>query len=193
MAKQPPADRTMQIFKDSRFRKGTFLRRPNRFLVECDTGDRVVRAHLPNPGRLRELLLPGSTLFLQRHGRESGRRTGYTAVAVEREGEPVLLHTSVTNDAAHFLLGKGLVPGLEGYRVARREVTVGRSRFAGDSRPRHRKAFRRFPQSAHRTKEDRRTHRPPLRAGPRRGAGESDGQGDCRLVEGGPDPFPPCP
>jgi sugar fermentation stimulation protein A len=119
----------MQIFKESRFLKGTFLRRPNRFLVECDTGSTVVRAHLPNPGRLRELLLPGSTLFLQRHGRDSKRRTGYTAVAVEREGEPVLLHTSVTNDAAHYLLGKGLVPGLEGYRVARREVTVGRSRF----------------------------------------------------------------
>jgi len=119
----------MQVFKESRFQQAKFLRRPNRFIVECDTGGDVVRAHLPNPGRLRELLLPGSTVFLQRHRRDTGRKTGYTAVAVEREGEPVLLHTSATNDAAHRLLENGLVPGLEEYRVARREVTVGRSRF----------------------------------------------------------------
>ncbi len=109
--------------------KATFLRRPNRFVVLCRLGKSNVRAYLPNPGRLRELLLPGCSLFLL--GAEAGkmRSTDFTVVAVERKGRPVLLHTHYTNIVARWLLDKGLVPGLEKYRVAGSEVSVGRSRF----------------------------------------------------------------
>jgi len=86
-----------------------------------------IRAHLPNPGRMRELLLPGSAVVLEKHPPGSGRRTRYTAVAVEKKRTPVLLHTSRTNTVACRLLQMGLVPGLEGYRVEKREVTVGGS------------------------------------------------------------------
>ncbi len=57
------------------------------------------------------------------------RKTRYTAVAVEREGLPVMLHTHRTNHVAHYLLDRGKVPGLEGARVKSSEVRVGRSRF----------------------------------------------------------------
>ncbi|MFC1889260.1 DNA/RNA nuclease SfsA, partial [Thermodesulfobacteriota bacterium] len=49
--------------------------------------------------------------------------------AVERDGLPILLHTHKTNDAAGYLIGLGAIPGLEGARVVRAEVKVGRSRF----------------------------------------------------------------
>ena len=38
-------------------REGRFLRRLNRFVVEADLEGRAIRAHLPNPGRLLELLV----------------------------------------------------------------------------------------------------------------------------------------
>jgi sugar fermentation stimulation protein A len=106
-----------------------FESRLNRFLVRCRDGNRLIRAFLPNPGRLMELLLPGRRLYLVRDGVMPSRKTTYTVVAVEREGLPIMLHTHRTNDVAHYLLRHQMVPGLEGASVKAREVRVGQSRF----------------------------------------------------------------
>jgi sugar fermentation stimulation protein A len=107
-----------------------FIRRPNRFLVECDYEGRVIRAYLPNPGRLQELLLPDSRLLIVEE-ETPGRATRFTVVGVVRDDAdcPIMLHTGQTNAAARHLLEKRLIPGLEGAAVVRQEVTVGRSRF----------------------------------------------------------------
>jgi sugar fermentation stimulation protein A len=89
----------------------------------------MVDAFLPNPGRLRELLLPGRSIHLVREEGLPRRKTDYTAVAVERHGHPIVLHTHRTNDVARHLIEVGLIPGLKGARVSRAEVRVGRSRF----------------------------------------------------------------
>ncbi|MFQ5330139.1 MAG: DNA/RNA nuclease SfsA [Thermodesulfobacteriota bacterium] len=108
--------------------KAVFLSRPNRFVVICDLDGREVRAFLPNPGRLWELLLPGVVVYLEEAFRE-GRKLPFTAVAVERDGHPVMLHTHTNNDVAHHLIERGLIPAIEGAAIVRREVTVGRSRL----------------------------------------------------------------
>jgi sugar fermentation stimulation protein A len=108
--------------------RARFLERPNRFVVYCELDGRRVKAYLPNPGRLAELFLPGVTLHLIRSDAKE-RRTAYTAVAVERDGVPVMLHTHRTNDVAEYLLERGKVPGLEDTEILKREVTHGRSRF----------------------------------------------------------------
>lgn len=55
--------------------RAEFVDRPNRFLViaQLESGD-VVRAHCADPGRLRELLRPGATVYLSRSQRP-GRTT----------------------------------------------------------------------------------------------------------------------
>jgi len=106
-----------------------FTSRPNRFVVECVLDGKVVRAHLPNPGRLWELLLPGATLYLTRLPPAPGRRLEHLAVAVERDGAPVMLHTHHTNTVAAQLIREGRVPGLEGAVIVRPEHRVGHSRF----------------------------------------------------------------
>jgi sugar fermentation stimulation protein A len=50
-------------------------------------------------------------------------------VAIEREGLPVLAHTHRTNDLVEHLLRRGILPGLEGAEIARREARHGNSRF----------------------------------------------------------------
>jgi len=109
--------------------KASFLARPNRFTVICQRDGREITAYLPNPGRLWELLLPGRTLYLiKRKGRNpSGLQ--FTVLAVEKEGCPIFLHTHLTNEVAHYLLDRGMVPGLEAARVVRREISLGGSRF----------------------------------------------------------------
>lgn len=106
-----------------------FVSRPNRFLVKCDLDGLVVEAFLPNPGRLQELLLPGSNLYLAREGISASRKTEYTVVGVECGNNLIMLHTHLTNEAVGCLLENHLVPGLEGAAVVRREVRVGHSRF----------------------------------------------------------------
>ncbi|MCK5862605.1 MAG: DNA/RNA nuclease SfsA, partial [Candidatus Hydrogenedentes bacterium] len=108
-----------------------FISRPNRFLVICE-GEKCgrVKAFLPNPGRLLELLLPDAPLYLIHNaGKSTSRATEYTVLAVEQDGKPLLLHTHWCNAMAQQLLDAGAIPGLEKTRVVRPEVKVGHSRF----------------------------------------------------------------
>ena len=57
------------------------------------------------------------------------RKNVFTAVAVEREGVPIFLHTHRTNDVAVYLINRGKIPGWKGARVIGREIQIGRSRF----------------------------------------------------------------
>jgi len=107
--------------------KASYLRRLNRFLLECECRGKRVKAYLPNPGRLWELLIGGRTLYLTEA--PDGRATRYTVLAVERDGIPVLLHTHLTNRVVGELLRRGMIPGLEDARVLKPEVSIGRSRF----------------------------------------------------------------
>ena len=114
--------------------RARFVSRPNRFLVQCEAGqNKKIRAFLPNPGRLWELLLPGATLYLRRdkrmERRPRKRKTQHTVLAVERDGWPIFLHTHETNGVAQHLLENELVPPLNGSRIIQAEVRVGRSRF----------------------------------------------------------------
>ncbi len=118
----------LRPFQSDPLIKAAFVDRPNRFLVRCRLPHgEVVEAHMPNPGRMWELLLPEATLYLAPAAKE--RKTRYTALAVERDGRPVFLHTHWTNRVARFLIENRLVPGLKRARVRQAEVTVGRSRF----------------------------------------------------------------
>jgi sugar fermentation stimulation protein A len=109
--------------------RGIFLRRPNRFIVECTVNGLGARAYLPNPGRLWELFFPGVNLYLVEHDESYEGSTDYTVVAVERDGVPVMLHTHVNNLVARQLIEQGRIPGLENASIVKPEVTVGKSRF----------------------------------------------------------------
>ena len=108
--------------------KATYLDRPNRFTLVCRLNGKKVKAFLPNPGRLWELLLPGVTVYLEKASNQD-RKLHYTVVAIQRENHPVMVHTHRTNDLVDHLLRKRLIPGLEDAKVVRREVKHGRSRF----------------------------------------------------------------
>jgi len=109
--------------------RARFVRRPNRFLVECKWRGVNLPAFLPNPGRLQELLLRGRLIHLVREEKFQGRKTRYTAIAVDRDGYPIMLHTHRTNEVARHLLQRRKIPGLERARIVKSEIRVGRSRF----------------------------------------------------------------
>lgn len=106
-----------------------FLNRPNRFIVECLLNNKKIRAYLPNPGRLWELLFPGAIVYLEETASVPEKKTVHTCVAVEKDDTPVMLHTHHTNTVVHELITQGRIPGLEGYRIVRPEVPFKNSRF----------------------------------------------------------------
>lgn len=118
--------RVLNLF--GRTEKAIFLKRPNRFVVVCNLNRKTIQAFLPNPGRLWELLLPGAVLYLEKSPQRE-RKLPYTVVAIEREGRPVMAHTHRTNDLVEHLLREGMIPGLEGTEILKREIRHGNSRF----------------------------------------------------------------
>jgi sugar fermentation stimulation protein A len=95
-----------------------------------------VEAHLPDPGRLRELLVPGRRVLLAAAANPE-RRTRWTLVLVQTPAGDgwVSLDTTVPNRllARHFqeteARGEDPLAELPGWRPGRAEVTVGASRF----------------------------------------------------------------
>jgi len=66
--------------------EGRFLRRPNRFVVHAEVdGKGEVVAHLADPGRLKELLVPGRRMGLRPEPPSETRSTRWTALLVEAE------------------------------------------------------------------------------------------------------------
>ncbi|MDH7499678.1 MAG: DNA/RNA nuclease SfsA [candidate division NC10 bacterium] len=108
--------------------KAIFLDRPNRFTLLCRLHGKAVKAFLPNPGRLWELLLPGARVYLERVVRPNAALP-YTAVAIEKGNRPVMVHTQRANDLVESLLRRDLIPSLEGAEILKREASHGRSRF----------------------------------------------------------------
>ncbi len=107
----------------------SFTSRPNRFVVLCTLEGTTVRAYLPNPGRLWELLFPGVTLALVKFPPSTERKLKYLVVAVQQHNGWIMLHTHHTNTVARRLIERNSIPGLEGAEIVQPEYKVGSSRF----------------------------------------------------------------
>lgn len=107
----------------------SFLSRPNRFVVLCDIKGKTVRAYLPNPGRLWELLFPGTKLGIVKYPPNPERKLKYLVVAVEHGNQWIMLHTHHTNTVARMLIESDRISGLEGAEIVQPEYKMGNSRF----------------------------------------------------------------
>ncbi|SHH84741.1 sugar fermentation stimulation protein A [Butyrivibrio fibrisolvens DSM 3071] len=67
----------------SNITRGTFIKRPNRFIAEVNIDGRKEIVHVKNTGRCKELLVPGSEVWLTAPG-TPGRKTKYDLVAVRK-------------------------------------------------------------------------------------------------------------
>jgi sugar fermentation stimulation protein A len=109
--------------------QGTFLERTNRFTVIFTTPEEDEKAHLRDPGRLKELLIPGVRLLLRKALNPDSRKTKYDVIAVWSKGIWVLINSGFHSDLAAELLESRLVPEFLDYEVKKREFTFGMSRI----------------------------------------------------------------
>jgi sugar fermentation stimulation protein A len=105
-----------------------FVRRDNRFRVTVAMGGQHVAAHLPNSGRLGELLTPGRPVWL-RPASSQARRTGHDLSLVEYAGTLVSVDARLPNRLLHEALLAARLPALRAYSDIRRESHRGDSRL----------------------------------------------------------------
>jgi sugar fermentation stimulation protein A len=113
---------------------GKFLSRTSRFSILAELGieggeGMVVECHLPNPGRLEELLIPGSSLILQPADDPERRKTKFDVFAVVTEGGTVVVDSRAANMIAKEGFASGELPKFSGYSLVRTEPPFGRSRL----------------------------------------------------------------
>ncbi|MCL4235404.1 MAG: DNA/RNA nuclease SfsA [Deltaproteobacteria bacterium] len=113
-----------------------YCERPNRFTARVRVGGAAVDAHLANPGRMAELLVPGARCYV-RHRPDRVGRLQWDACLIRHGRVWVGLQSHLANDLVDEALGRFALPSLSSYRVDRREAPYGEGRF--DFALRHRR------------------------------------------------------
>jgi len=106
----------------------TFLERPNRFLARVRVDGKTVNAHVPDPGRLKELLLPDAEVMVRYHPSPS-RKTDWTLTLVRKNQVWVCVNTQIPNAFVNELLRRQLLPEFARFHDIQPEATNGNSRF----------------------------------------------------------------
>nr|Q97AV6.2 RecName: Full=Sugar fermentation stimulation protein homolog [Thermoplasma volcanium GSS1] len=79
----------------------TVVERVNRFLVNVKLNDKIVEAHLHDPGRLKEIIYTGNKVLVRR---KSGKKTGYRITFGLREDQYILIDSGLHSQiASHFV------------------------------------------------------------------------------------------
>ena len=107
--------------------EGRFIDRPNRFIAHVEINGQVETVHVKNTGRCRELLIPGTQVFLERSSNPA-RKTAYDLICVNKKGRGLInMDSQIPNKAVLEWIKAGhLFP--EKVQVTP-EKTYGKSRF----------------------------------------------------------------
>lgn len=105
----------------------TLIRRYKRFLFDAVLDDgRAITGFCPNTGSMRGLTEPGSRIWLSEHDAPN-RKYAHAFELIEADGTVVGVNTALPNRIAEEAILAGLIPGLSGFAVLKREQRYGRN------------------------------------------------------------------
>ena len=107
---------------------GTFLKRENRFIAQVEVGGKTERVHVPNTGRLPQILLKGVKVQL-RKSNNPNRKTKYSLIAAMKGSQWINIDSQLPNKLAFDSIEQGFVKEFAGLDLLKREVSYGNSRF----------------------------------------------------------------
>ncbi len=108
-----------------------FKERPNRFIAKVELNkpkndDRIILAHVPDPGRLIELLTPDVDVII-RQSTNLKRKTKYSLVGVKKSDIWVNIDSILTNTL--FKLDYEKIEKLKNHEIIKPEFSFRKSRF----------------------------------------------------------------
>ena len=106
-----------------------FIERPNRFITIIEIGGEKHKSHLPDPGRLKELLIPGASLLVRPAPESKERLTAFTTIMVNLKGQWISLVSTLPNQFVKYSFQKNRIPIFQKYKLVRPEVTIRNHRF----------------------------------------------------------------
>lgn len=111
---------------------GIFLQRDNRFVAQCQlkASQEMVKVHVKNTGRSKELLLPGVEVALNYQAGPQ-RKTAYDLIAVKKGDQWVNIDSQIPNALVATALREGeiVLPDFGEITYLKREYTYGKSKF----------------------------------------------------------------
>ncbi|WP_414470070.1 DNA/RNA nuclease SfsA [Methanobacterium sp. ACI-7] len=108
---------------------GKFVNRPNRFTVTFEQENELHNAHLRDPGRLKELLIPDVDLILRPAINTEARKTKFDVIGVLRDKLWILINSGFHSDMAADLIDSQIIDEFRGFNVEKREYSYGKSRI----------------------------------------------------------------
>lgn len=106
--------------------EGTFLSRPNRFIAMVEIAGREEKVHVKNTGRCRELLIPGTKVFLEEYDNPN-RKTKYSLIGVMKGNVLVNMDSQAPNKVVGEWLSQGGI--YQNLTILKAEQKYGTSRF----------------------------------------------------------------
>jgi sugar fermentation stimulation protein A len=118
---------------------GRFIERPNRFLAKVlledlessrSKSNSIVEAHVPDPGRLKELFLPDAQVVL-RESDNPNRKTQYSLIGVRVRSQTKNIWVNVDSQISNKLFQNDFhkIPEFEAHKIIRPEITYRKSRI----------------------------------------------------------------
>lgn len=108
--------------------KAIFRNRANRFIAEVEIDGEIVKAHLPNTGRCKELLIDGTTVYLKPSDNPN-RKTKYSLYLIENNGALVAMYSQQASNIVIEAILNDKVKELSSYDIVEAEKTIGNSRI----------------------------------------------------------------
>lgn len=108
--------------------RGVFQERLNRFSALVRVKDEVLLTFLPNPGRMHELLVPGTEVVL-REVLSENRKTDYDLIGVSYNDQWISVDCRVPNKLVLEALKNNDLDEFKGYSIIKPEYGYGHTRF----------------------------------------------------------------
>jgi len=105
-----------------------FVKRPNRFQGYVEYEGETIMVHVPNTGRVKEILIPGTRVILRKEDNPN-RKTAYSLIAAYKGEALINIDSQIPNKVVEEALLAGKIPELTEYTDVKREKFYGKSRF----------------------------------------------------------------
>ena len=109
-------------------KEGIFIDRPNRFLGVVDIGGEIMKVHIHDPGRLKEILYPGNRVLL-RYAPSKNRKTSWDLLAGKVESQWVFVHSGFHRKFAEKIFCIPEISPFKDVTELRAEVSYNKSRL----------------------------------------------------------------